>query len=81
MLSQKGLRDFRHVVGTEVKSSWMGRSGFDAQRFHCFRVFAIRQILGGWMCDNTRSHCTGVDFRVPDMMCIVKFRMVSMLLA
>ena len=49
VLSQKGLRDFRRVVGTEVKSSWMGRSGFDAQRFHCFSVFAICQILEGWI--------------------------------
>ena len=49
VLSQKGLRDFRRVVSTEVKSSWMGRSGFDAQRFHCFSVFAICQILEGWI--------------------------------
>ena len=68
-------------MGTKVKSSWMGRSGFDAQRFYCFRIFAIRQILEGWMCDNTGSHCIEVDFRVPDMMHIVEFRMVSMRLA
>ena len=61
MLSQKVLQDFRHVVSTEIKFSWMGRSGFDAQWFHCFRVFAIRQLLGGWMCDNTGSHSIGVD--------------------
>ena len=80
-LSQKGMRDFRCVVGTEDKSSWMDRSGFDAQRFHCFRVFTIHRILGGWMCDNTGSHCTGIDFRAPDIMRIVEFRMVSMRLA
>ena len=68
-------------MGIKVKSSWMGRSAFDAQRFHCFRVFAIHWILGGWMCDNTGSHSAGVHFRVPDMMHIVEFRMVSMRLA
>ena len=72
-----GLRDFKRILSMSERSLWIGRSWLFTHWSHCLRALFCLHVESGVILESTGNHGNRVGRRIPVMVCIVAFRIMS----